>query len=244
MASFGSIILTMDVSIKLPITRKKLSDFVEEELERMIRQGEIAEGESLPSERELMAMFEVGRPSVREALAALAHKGIVKITRGERARVTRPSADTIVRTLSGLSADYLAKPEGIKYFEQLREFFELSLVRYAAANATDEQINALKVALDANENTIDDSERFALTDVYFHGLIAGIPGNPIFVAVHQAILDWLITARPRQPSRNLRQTFHKQHTAIYDSIRLKDEQACDGILLTHLRHMSTIKSGH
>jgi DNA-binding FadR family transcriptional regulator len=35
----------------------------------------------------------VGRPSVREALAALKRKGLVQISNGERARVSRPSAN-------------------------------------------------------------------------------------------------------------------------------------------------------
>lgn len=69
---------------------KKLSEMVEEELEQMIRRHEFGEGEQLPSERELMAFFNVGRPSVREALAALKRKGLVQINNGERARVSRP----------------------------------------------------------------------------------------------------------------------------------------------------------
>ena len=77
-----------------PLARKKLSEMVEEELEQMIRRGEFGEGGQLPSERELMAFFNVGRPSVREALAALKRKGLVQINNGERARVSRPSADT------------------------------------------------------------------------------------------------------------------------------------------------------
>lgn len=40
-----------------PLARKKLSEMVEEELEQMIRRREFAEGEQLPSERELMAFF-------------------------------------------------------------------------------------------------------------------------------------------------------------------------------------------
>lgn len=66
----------MSISVKRPVVRKRLSEGVEEELERIIRQGEILEGEQLPSERELMSMFDVGRPSIREALASLAHKGL------------------------------------------------------------------------------------------------------------------------------------------------------------------------
>ena len=86
-----------------PLARKKLSEMVEEELEQMIRRREFGEGEQLPSERELMAFFNVGRPSVREALAALKRKGLVQINNGERARVSRPSADTIISELSGMA---------------------------------------------------------------------------------------------------------------------------------------------
>lgn len=126
-----------------PLARKKLSEMVEEELEQMIRRREFGEGEQLPSERELMAFFNVGRPSVREALAALKRKGLVQINNGERARVSRPSADTIIGELSGMAKDFLSHPGGIAHFEQLRLFFESSLVRYAAEHATDEQIDRL-----------------------------------------------------------------------------------------------------
>lgn len=91
-----------------PLARKKLSEMVEEELEQMIRRREFAEGEQLPSERELMTFFNVGRPSVREALAALKRKGLVQISNGERARVSRPSADTIIGELSGMAKDFLS----------------------------------------------------------------------------------------------------------------------------------------
>jgi DNA-binding transcriptional regulator YhcF (GntR family) len=93
-----------------PLARKKLSEMVEEELEQMIRRREFAEGDVLPSERELMAFFNVGRPSVREALAALKRKGLVQISNGERARVSRPSADTIIGELSGMAKDFLSVP--------------------------------------------------------------------------------------------------------------------------------------
>lgn len=102
--------------------RVKLSEMVEEELEQMIRRREFGEGEQLPSERELMAFFNVGRPSVREALAALKRKGLVQINNGERARVSRPSADTIIGELSGMAKDFLSHHGGIAHFEQLRLF--------------------------------------------------------------------------------------------------------------------------
>ncbi len=110
---------------------------------------EFGEGEQLPSERELMAFFNVGRPSVREALAALKRKGLVQNEqRRTRWHLSHPSADTIIGELSGMAKDFLSHPGGIAHFERLRLFFESSLVRYAAEHATDEQIDLLAKALE------------------------------------------------------------------------------------------------
>ncbi len=55
-----------------PIPRRKLSDEVFDRLKRMIMSGEARPGQTLPSERELMDRFGVGRPAIREAMQALA----------------------------------------------------------------------------------------------------------------------------------------------------------------------------
>ncbi|MBB1202496.1 transcriptional regulator NanR [Enterobacteriaceae bacterium 89] len=224
-----------------PLARKKLSEMVEEELEQMIRRQEFAQGEQLPSERELMEFFNVGRPSVREALAALKRKGLVQINNGERARVTVPSADTIISELSGMAKDFLSQPAGITHFEQLRLFFESSLVRYAAEFATDEQIENLAKALEINSQSLNDNTLFIRSDVDFHRVLAGIPGNPIFMAVHVALLDWLIAARPKVPDAELYQhnnVSYQQHIAIVDAIRRRDPDEADRALQTHLNSVS------
>lgn len=223
------------------LARKKLSEMVEEELEQMIRRHEFGEGEQLPSERELMAFFNVGRPSVREALAALKRKGLVQINNGERARVSRPSADTIISELSGMAKDFLTHPGGIAHFEQLRLFFESSLVRYAAEHATDEQIALLTKALEINSQSLDDNALFIRSDVEFHRVLAEIPGNPIFMAIHVALLDWLIAARPSVPDRELHEhnnLSYQQHILIVDAIRQRDPDKADRALQTHLNSVS------
>lgn len=224
-----------------PLARKKLSEMVEEELEQMIRRREFTEGEQLPSERELMAFFNVGRPSVREALAALKRKGLVQISNGERARVSRPSADTIIGELSGMAKDFLSHPGGIAHFEQLRLFFESSLVRYAAEHASDEQIEKLMQALKINSQSLDDNALFIRSDVEFHRVLAEIPGNPIFMAIHVALLDWLIAARPTVPERELHEhnsVSYQQHIVIVDAIRRRDPDEADRALQTHLNSVS------
>ena len=73
------------------IRRRKLYEEVAEQLEQSIQDGEYAPAGQLPSERDLMRHFGVGRPAVREALFHLRKMGLVEVRSGERARVTRPT---------------------------------------------------------------------------------------------------------------------------------------------------------
>ncbi|HAM5332956.1 TPA: GntR family transcriptional regulator [Escherichia coli] len=109
---------------KRPLKRKKLSELVEEDLENMIRQEVFKEGEYIPSERALMEMFNVGRPSVREALATLRRKGLIEVNNGERAKVCRPTPYTLINELSGIARDYMSSKDGMQHFEELRLLFE------------------------------------------------------------------------------------------------------------------------
>lgn len=73
-----------------PIPRRKLYQEVMDRLIEWIGSGEFAPGDQLPSERELMQRFQVGRPAIREAMQNLDRMGIIVISHGERARVAGP----------------------------------------------------------------------------------------------------------------------------------------------------------
>src|SRR3546814_18432915 len=87
-----------------PSVRRKLADEVFDRLKAMIVSGERSPGESLPSERELMARFGVGRPAIREAMQALANLGLVTISHGERARVRE------IRARAAINQDDMVGP--------------------------------------------------------------------------------------------------------------------------------------
>ena len=59
------------------IRQPKLSDAIEQELERLILEGVLSPGEQLPPERELAKQFEVSRPYVREAILRLEAKQLL-----------------------------------------------------------------------------------------------------------------------------------------------------------------------
>lgn len=221
-----------------PVVTKKLSEIVAEELEGMIRREEIKEGEYLPSEREMMEFFGVGRPSVREALSTLRHKGLIKYNKGEKASVSRPSTETIINGLSGIVKDFLATEDGVTEFERLRIFFETNLVRYAAKKASEEDINRLKNILAVHHNCLKTTECYSHYDIEFHRILAEIPGNKILQTIHTAFSEWLIMAKPLEKNNmtyTQNKNTHLQHIEILQAIIEHDADKAESLMEIHLQ---------
>jgi GntR family transcriptional regulator, sialic acid-inducible nan operon repressor len=134
----------------LPIRREKLSDLAAQRLAALIRDGAFPTGTLLPSERELMKLFHVGRTSIREALYALHRQGLIRLRPGERPKVTTPTPEILITELSGAARSFLAQPGGAEHFQEARALFEAGIARLAAQRRTEEDVEKLRRALDAN----------------------------------------------------------------------------------------------
>lgn len=204
-------------------------------LEARIASGDLADGVPLPPERELMETFGVSRTVVREAVAALASRGLVESRPRFRPVVRRPGFGAAIAAVSGVVGHLLANAGGVRNLYEARIFLEAALVRHAALSARKEDIEALHAALAANEAAISDSTAFYQTDVAFHAVLYEIPRNPVFPAVHQAFTGWLAprwVKMPRSPERN-RVNFLR-HSDIYHAIRDRDPDAAEAALTAHL----------
>ena len=115
------------------------------------------------AERDLMREFGVGRPAIREALAHLRNMGLVELRSGERPQVIRPTPEVVVEALSGVARHMLVAPDGARNFQNARLFFEIGLARHAAVNATKEDIDQLRSALEANHAALSDLDCFEKT---------------------------------------------------------------------------------
>lgn len=142
------------------IERRKLSQDVVKLLMASIESGEFPAGSQLPSERELMVRFGVGRPAVREAMQTLHQMGLIQISHGERARVIQPTAETIIEQISGAMIQLLANnARGLEELKDARMLFETGLVRVATARATRDSLEALKRAMIACHEACGDRAR-------------------------------------------------------------------------------------
>ena len=103
--------------------KRKRHEEIAEHIELLVLSDRIGLGGRLPSERELMERFGVGRSTVREALFKLNRMGLVELTAGAPARITRPTAELILNELAGVARHFLASPEGMKHFQHARLLF-------------------------------------------------------------------------------------------------------------------------
>ncbi len=220
------------------IKQRKLSDEVADHLERMIRDGELTEADRLPSERELMRQYGVGRPSIREALVHLSKMGLVEVRSGERARVTRPTPQFVIDALSGPARHMISAPGGVQDFQSARVFFEVGLVRNAALNATAEDIAALAEALELNRQSIGDLKRFERTDVDFHYVLALMMRNSIFTAIHAALAEWLLEQRRTTLAAGEDLKAYEAHRLIFDGVSARDPDRAEKAMREHLDYVA------
>lgn len=175
------------------IVRRKLSDQVLDRLRELLRSGELKPGDALPSERDLMERFGVGRPAIREALQSLHRTGLVAITQGERTRVKAIDAGTFFAQSDGIARLLLnVAPANLGHLKQARAMFELGIVRLAAERATPEDVADLRAVIALQSAAMGgDPLPFIKADMQFHVRIAAISANPIITEASQAMLRWL-----------------------------------------------------
>ncbi len=219
-----------------PIVRKKLSDEVFARLKTMIETGELKAGDDMPSERELMERYGVGRPAIREAMQALAGKGLVEISQGERAKVLRITAESIIRQVDLPAKMMLSgSSDSLEHLKSARIFFERGMIREAATKATPEHIAELRALLDKQKASLGDADAFIDADMEFHQYIAQISGNPIFAAVCGAMLGWLKSYHTEMLIWTGRENFTlAEHEEIIRTIEKGNADLAEKAMIKHL----------
>lgn len=218
------------------LVRRKLADQVLDRLLALIERGELPPGSRLPGERTLMERFGVGRPAVREALQTLERMGLIEIQHGERARVVRLDAGTVLRQMDASIRHLLTtSPEMREALREARLAFELFLVQQAARQATKEGIEQLRQTLEAQEAARGDAVRFMTADIRFHVTIASLTRNPLYPALSEAMLGWIFGHFPRLlHAPNVEDLTLKEHAAILKAIEKRDPEAAARAMNRHL----------
>lgn len=154
---------------------------VVEWLGRRIVSGELSDGSQLPNEAELAAQLRVSRGGIREAVKALAAKGLVEPRPRLGTRVLPRDQwnlmDREVITWHSTAPDFLTD------LLELRHMVEPGAAALAAERATTEQIATLEAAYagmaDHAERLPEDEYAFVQADLTFHLTLLRASGNQL-----------------------------------------------------------------
>lgn len=225
------------------IVKRKLSDDVTDRLLEMIESGGFAPGDTLPSERELMERFGVGRPAIREAMQSLQSAGLIAISHGQRPRVTQPTAHGIIAQID-LAARHLlnSSPASLEHLKDARRLFEAGIVRLAAEKATGEDVERIQTALDKQSQYFQaEPIKFVEADMAFHIAIAETTKNPIFIATSQAMLGWLKQFHFKILHWEGKEKITlAEHQIIIDLIAVNDHVGAEEAMIAHLNRSRSI----
>jgi GntR family transcriptional regulator, sialic acid-inducible nan operon repressor len=218
-----------------PLRRAKLHEIVTQKLEELIRTGGLKPGDRLPSERDIMVAFNIGRPAVREALLSLQNKGLIVTENGRRATVSQPSVDTVFTALDSVVGIIINNTKSLKNLFDARVFIEVAMARNAANGIDEDRLGELKEALEANKSAIGDRARFMQTDTQFHRILFLVADNPVFEGVHKALGNWLMERWGKINRDTSTETIAYQgHLQIYKAISHHDPDAAEKAMRKHL----------
>ena len=211
---------------------KRLYERVAQAVAGDIVAGRYKLGERLPSERDLAALHDVSRPTIREAMIALEVDGLVEVVTGSGVYVRA------LRRKHGKPA-----PADVGPFELLeaRARIEGESAALAASHITDEELAALETLVAEMEaENARDVVMSEDADRRFHMAIAAATRN----SAMEQVIEGLWEAR-NQSLQNLRflekaraegvKPRIEEHSAILAALRSRDPRAARHAMRTHLR---------
>lgn len=200
--------------------RTSLIAQVTEQLRTQICSGEWPVGTRIPTEPELVRALGVGRNTVREAVRALTHVGLLERRQGSGTYVTARSE------FAGLVAHRLAGSEVTEAIE-VRQAFELAAARLAAYRRTGADLVALDAALARLRAAWAGGEvaAYVEADAALHEAVVRAAHNSILTDLYDEFGAALRTAIAAKVGDALTPERRVDHTPLIEAIRRGDGDA-------------------
>lgn len=214
-------------------------------LRDLIEYKNLEPGDKLPSERMLSDKFGVSRSNIREAIQKLEFYGIL---------YSKPQSGTFIAdigrvAMSGMMEDILTLEEpDFKSLVETRILLELKTVRLAALRRTDEDLEALRSALDAYKSKVLNKEDAVEEDLLFHLAIAKASKNSSMNTFMLVITPEIITNFEKYHVCDSNQSFVgiQEHEEIYNAIKGQDPKRAKEMMKVHFKvlYQYCYHSGH
>lgn len=214
----------------------RISGMIVDQIRLLIRDGHLAAGDRLPSERELGERFGVSRVTVREALRGLEANGLVTIKVGAHggAFVTAPTSERVGEGISDLLSLSVLTPAQVT---EARQVLELSLVPLVCERATEQDIADLLDICDRADAALKTGEEYPVSlSAEFHTRLSRATHNPAIEmfaqSFHGPMLRSLLRAQEEDPQVGVKGS--EEHRRLVLAIRDGNPEQAEAIMREHL----------
>ncbi|MDD7931567.1 FadR/GntR family transcriptional regulator [Actinomycetospora straminea] len=186
-----------------------------------IERGDWPPGHRLPAVTDLAAELEVGRSTVREAVQALAHHGLLEVAQGRGTFVATPRSGEDAWSLR------LARSAARDVYEA-RRGPEIEAARLAALRRTDDDLLVIEAAAADRRKarTCGATGEWAEADLALHRAVVAATHNPVLARVFDALAEGVhdtFTQQSADPGSGVDTA--REHDALVAAIARQDPDA-------------------
>ncbi len=205
---------------------------IADEIAGGIASGRFGSGERLPPERELSAMFEVSRPTLREAIIALELMGQVEVRGGSGVYVL----DTPTKKVQ------VGSEPGIFETLEARMLIEPGVAEVAARAIDEESMRVLRGHVVEMIEAFESDRLPDQADERFHLALAEVTGNTAIIAAVRQL--WNLRARSdtlrhledHAGVERVRLTAIEDHLRILSALSIRDAAAARHAMAQHMEN--------
>src|ERR1700737_3820424 len=209
-----------------PVDVPKASDVLAGELRERILSGELAEGASIPAERELVKQTQMSRATVREALRILEVQNLVRVKAGRAggAFVQRPTTKSMANSVTMLIRGRRIKLADLM---ETREALEPFCAELAARKRTEAELAALDRANKDISDPDADLPAFLQANLDWHVGVAMASHNELLIGFMTALSHAIYSGTDNAAfvDDNVRAVTQRAHRSITTAIRSCDADA-------------------
>ncbi len=201
-----------------PATPASLVDQAIDGMRALLASGEWTVGTRIPPEPLLASSLGVSRNTVREAVKALAHVGVLEVRRGDGTYV---SAVTEMQALMRRQCERV----DMEHLLEVRHAIEVRAAALAAERRTAEDLAGLDAIIERRSAALADGAgpAFVDADVDFHVAVVAAAHNPLLAELYDGLVETL-RASIDDPATG-HDPMLAEHDAVLEAIRRGDAVA-------------------
>ncbi|MFJ4470944.1 FadR/GntR family transcriptional regulator [Streptomyces sp. NPDC089424] len=216
--------------------QQRLYEQVLDRLRDYVTEGGLRAGDRLPPERDLAARLGVSRASVKQAIVVLEVQGLVEARHGGGTYLVRDTLE--VEPVERMVDRRRRLPDVL----EAREALETKLAELAAERREEDDLTAMRAALEHMAREIEQGGHGVEGDRLFHAAVTEAAHSALLAEFMRSIADQIAESRteslrqPHRPARSL-----AQHQAILDAVEARRPRQAAAAMRRHVRTVAKVR---